>query len=37
MIVYIHVLKAKRMKLEPSRKDTFGGYKMFHMDIDCEE
>jgi hypothetical protein len=38
MTVYIHVPKVKRMKLEPSRKkDTFLGYKVFHMDIDCEE
>ena len=38
MIVYIHVLKGKRMMLEPSgKKDTFVGYRVFHMDIDCEE
>jgi len=38
MTVYIQVPKAKRMKLEPSgKKDTIVGYKMFHMEIDCEE
>jgi hypothetical protein len=38
MIVYTHVPKEKRTKLEPSRKkDTFVGYKVFHMEIDCEE
>jgi hypothetical protein len=36
MIVYIHV--PKRTKLEPSRKKgNFMGYKVSHMDIDCEE
>jgi hypothetical protein len=38
MIIYIHVLKEKRTKLEASRKkDNFVGYRGFHMDIDCEE
>jgi hypothetical protein len=38
MIIYIHVPKVKRMMLEPSgKKDTFVGYKVFHMEIDCEE
>jgi hypothetical protein len=36
MTVYIHV--PKRMKLEPSgKKDTFVGYRVFHMEIDSEE
>jgi hypothetical protein len=39
MTVCIHILKAKKMKLEPSeKKDTFFvGYRVFHMDIDSEE
>jgi hypothetical protein len=38
MTVYIHVPKVKRTKLEPSgKKDTFVGYRVFHMEIDCEE
>jgi hypothetical protein len=38
MTVYIHVPKVKRMKLEPSeKKDTFVGYRVFHMEIDSEE
>jgi hypothetical protein len=38
MTVYIHVPKVKRTNLEPSgKKDTFLGYKVFHMEIDCEE
>jgi hypothetical protein len=38
MIVYIHAPKAKKTKLEPSgKKDTLVGYKVFHMEIDCEE
>jgi hypothetical protein len=35
---YIHVLKEKRMKLEPSgKKGTFVGYRESHMEIDSEE
>jgi hypothetical protein len=38
MKVYIHIPKHKRMKLEPhGKKVTFMGYKVSHMDIDCEE
>jgi hypothetical protein len=38
MTVYIHVPKVKRTNLEPSgKKDTFLGYKVFHVEIDCEE
>jgi hypothetical protein len=38
MTVYIHVPKQKRTKLEPSgKKGTFMGYKVSHMEIDCEE
>jgi hypothetical protein len=38
MIVYIHVPKAKRTKLEPSgKKGTFARYKVSHMVIACEE
>jgi hypothetical protein len=38
MIVHIHVPKEKRMKLEPSgKKGTFAGYRVSHMEIDCEE
>jgi hypothetical protein len=35
MKLYIHILKAKKKKLEPSeKKDTFVGYRVFYMDID---
>jgi hypothetical protein len=38
IIIYIHVSKEKRTKLEPSRKkDTFMGYIVCHMEIDIEE
>jgi hypothetical protein len=38
MTVYIHIPKAKKTKLEPSKKkDTFVGYRVFHMEIDEEE
>jgi hypothetical protein len=38
MTVYIHIPKAKKTKLEPSeKKDTFVGYRVFHMEIDKEE
>jgi hypothetical protein len=38
MTVYIHIPKAKKTKLKPSeKKDTFVGYKVFHMEIDEEE
>jgi hypothetical protein len=38
MTVYIHIPKAKKTKLEPSeKKDTFVGYRVFHMEIDREE
>ena len=38
MTIYIHVLKVKRTKLEPSgKKDTFVGYRVSHMETDCEE
>jgi hypothetical protein len=38
LIVHIHVMKEKRMKSEPSdKKDMLWGYKVFHMEIDCEE
>ena len=37
MTIYIYVMKAKRKKLEPyGKKDTFVGYKGFHMEIDEE-
>jgi hypothetical protein len=37
-IVYIHVPKEKRTKLEPSgKKGTFMGYRESHMEIDSEE
>jgi hypothetical protein len=38
MTIYIHVLKQKRTKLEPSgKKGTFMGYRVSHIGIDCEE
>jgi hypothetical protein len=38
MTIYIHIPKAKKTKLEPSKKkDTFVGYRVFHMEIDSEE
>ena len=38
MIVYIHIPKVKKMKLEPfGKKDTFVGYRLFHIEIDSEE
>jgi hypothetical protein len=38
MTIYIHIPKAKKTKLEPSKnKDTFVGYRVFHMEIDEEE
>jgi hypothetical protein len=38
MTVYIHILKVKKMKLEPfGKKDTFMGYRVFHIKIDSEE
>jgi len=38
MIVYIHVSKEKRTKLEPyGKKSTFVGYIESHMEIDSEE
>jgi hypothetical protein len=38
VIVYIHIPKVKKTKLETfKKKDTFVGYKVFHMDIDSEE
>jgi hypothetical protein len=38
MTMYIRILKAKRTKLEPSRKkDIFVGYRVFHIEIDREE
>jgi hypothetical protein len=38
MTIYIHVLKEKRMKLEPfGKKGTFVGLKVSHMEIDCGE
>jgi hypothetical protein len=38
MTICIHILKAKKNKLEPSEnKDTFVGYRVFHMEIDEEE
>jgi hypothetical protein len=38
MTVHIHVTKEKRDKLEPSsEKGTFAGYRVSHMEIDCEE
>jgi hypothetical protein len=38
MTVYIHILKVKKIKLEPfKKKDTFVGYIVFHMEIDREE
>ena len=38
MTVYINILKVKKTKLEPSKKkDTFVGYRVFHMEIDEEE
>jgi hypothetical protein len=38
MIIYIHILKVNKTKLEPyENKDTFVGYRVFHMDIDEEE
>jgi hypothetical protein len=38
MIVYIHIPKAKKTKLDPSKKkDTFMGYRVFHMEIDRED
>jgi hypothetical protein len=37
MTIYNHVQKGKRKTLEPSgKKDNFVGYKVFHMEIDCE-
>jgi hypothetical protein len=38
MTIYIHIPKEKKTKLEPSKKkDTFVGYKVFHMEIDEDE
>jgi hypothetical protein len=38
MTIYIHIPKANKTKLEPSEnKDTFMGYRVFHMEIDREE
>jgi len=39
MTVYIHVLKKKRTKSEPSgKKGNFAGYtRVSHMEIDCKE
>jgi hypothetical protein len=38
MTVHIHVTKEKRTKSEPSgKKGTFVGYRVSHMEIDCEE
>jgi hypothetical protein len=38
MTIYIHIPKEKKTKLEPSKKkDTFVGYRVFHMDIDEED
>jgi hypothetical protein len=38
MKIYIHILKEKKTKLEPSeKKDTFVRYRVFHMEIDEEE
>jgi hypothetical protein len=38
MIAQIHVTKKKRTKSEPSgKKDTFVGYRVSHMEIECEE
>jgi hypothetical protein len=38
MKVYIHIPKVKKTKLEPfENKNTFVGYRVFHMDIDEEE
>jgi hypothetical protein len=38
MTIYIHIPKVKKTKLEPSeKKDTFVGYRVFHMEIDEEE
>jgi hypothetical protein len=38
MTINIHVTKEKRTKSEPSgKKGTFAGYRVSHMEIDCEE
>jgi hypothetical protein len=38
MPVYVHVLKEKKTKLEPSgNKGTFVGYRESNMEIDSEE
>jgi hypothetical protein len=38
MTIHIHVMKEKRMKSKPyEKKGTFAGYRVSHMEIDCEE
>jgi hypothetical protein len=37
MTIHMHVLKVKRMNLEPSENDTFVGYRVFHMETNSEE
>jgi hypothetical protein len=38
MTVHIHVMKEKRTKSKPSgKKGTFAGYKVSHIEIDCNE